>query len=130
MILPRVALSIKQPWAWLIAAGHKDIENRTWRTNFRGQFCIHASKTFDMDGYRYVVMYYPEIDMPHPDSFKTGGIVGMARLVGYVKYSQNPWFTGPFGFILQEQRELEFIPMAGKLRFFPIGKLEVNDDTA
>ncbi len=25
------ALSIKQPWAWLICAGYKDIENREWR---------------------------------------------------------------------------------------------------
>ncbi len=25
------ALSIKQPWAWLICAGYKDIENRSWR---------------------------------------------------------------------------------------------------
>lgn len=37
------ALSIKQPWASLIAHGIKDIENRTWRTNFRGKIYIHAS---------------------------------------------------------------------------------------
>ena len=27
---PTKALSIKQPWAWLICAGYKDIENRDW----------------------------------------------------------------------------------------------------
>ena len=37
------ALSIKQPWASLIAHGVKDIENRTWKTNFRGRIYIHAS---------------------------------------------------------------------------------------
>jgi hypothetical protein len=37
------ALSIKQPWASLIAHGIKDIENRTWKTNFRGRIYIHAS---------------------------------------------------------------------------------------
>jgi len=37
------ALSIKQPWASLIAHGIKDIENRTWRTKFRGKIYIHAS---------------------------------------------------------------------------------------
>ena len=37
------ALSIKQPWASLIANGIKDIENRTWKTNFRGRIYIHAS---------------------------------------------------------------------------------------
>lgn len=37
------ALSIKQPWTSLIANGIKDIENRTWKTNFRGRIYIHAS---------------------------------------------------------------------------------------
>lgn len=37
------SLSIKQPWASLIAHGIKDIENRTWKTNFRGRIYIHAS---------------------------------------------------------------------------------------
>jgi hypothetical protein len=37
------ALSIKQPWASLIAHGIKNIENRTWKTNFRGKIYIHAS---------------------------------------------------------------------------------------
>jgi ASCH domain len=37
------ALSIKQPWASLIAHGIKDIENRTWKTKFRGRIFIHAS---------------------------------------------------------------------------------------
>ena len=37
------AVSIKQPWASLIAHGIKDIENRTWRTHFRGRIYIHAS---------------------------------------------------------------------------------------
>ncbi len=36
-------LSIKQPWASLIAHGIKDIENRTWKTNHRGKIYIHAS---------------------------------------------------------------------------------------
>lgn len=38
------AITIKQPWASLIAAGLKDIENRTWKTNFRGRVLIHAAK--------------------------------------------------------------------------------------
>lgn len=38
------ALSIKQPWAQLIVDGVKDIENRTWKTNFRGRIYVHASK--------------------------------------------------------------------------------------
>ena len=40
------ALSIKQPWASLIALGIKDVENRTWKTNFRGRIYIHASAKY------------------------------------------------------------------------------------
>lgn len=31
------ALSIRQPWAWLILHAGKDIENRVWQTRFRGE---------------------------------------------------------------------------------------------
>ena len=37
------SLSIKQPWASLIAHGIKNIENRTWKTHFRGRIYIHSS---------------------------------------------------------------------------------------
>ncbi len=48
------ALSIKQPWAWAIVNGYKTIENRTWKTKFRGAFLIHASKQFDKKGYEWI----------------------------------------------------------------------------
>ena len=35
-------LSVRQPWAWLIVNGHKDIENREWETNLRGRVWIHT----------------------------------------------------------------------------------------
>ena len=34
---------IRQPWAWLIVHGFKDIENRSWRTRYRGALLIQAS---------------------------------------------------------------------------------------
>lgn len=37
------AISIKQPYASLIAHNIKDIENRTWKTHFRGRVYIHAT---------------------------------------------------------------------------------------
>lgn len=37
------ALSVKQPWAELIARGEKSIETRTWQTNYRGDLLICAS---------------------------------------------------------------------------------------
>jgi hypothetical protein len=37
----------KQPWGSLIVEGVKDIENRTWKTNFRGRVLIHAGSSWD-----------------------------------------------------------------------------------
>ncbi len=39
------ALSIKQPWANMIAAGEKTIETRTWLTDYRGDLLIVSSKS-------------------------------------------------------------------------------------
>lgn len=39
-----IALSVKQPWADLIAQGIKRIEVRTWATRHRGDLLIVASK--------------------------------------------------------------------------------------
>lgn len=41
------ALTIRQPWASLVAHGIKDVENRSWSTRFRGKFLIHSAKVFD-----------------------------------------------------------------------------------
>ena len=40
-------ISIKQPYASLIAYGYKKYEFRTWKTNYRGQIYIHATKNID-----------------------------------------------------------------------------------
>ncbi len=39
------ALSVKQPWANLIAAGEKTVETRTWATDYRGPILIVSSKS-------------------------------------------------------------------------------------
>ncbi len=38
------ALSVKQPWANMIARGEKTIETRTWPTKYRGELLICSSK--------------------------------------------------------------------------------------
>ncbi|PXY31113.1 ASCH domain-containing protein [Prauserella muralis] len=43
----RRALSIRQPWAALILAGHKPVENRTWGTRWRGVLLLHAGQRPD-----------------------------------------------------------------------------------
>src|SRR5262249_45422591 len=76
---PMKALRIRQPWAWLLANGYKDIENRTWNTNFGGAFLIHAGKAFDDAGYAWVKRNFPRIPMPKKEEFQRGGIVGKAK---------------------------------------------------
>lgn len=39
------ALTIRQPWASLIAHGVKTIETRSWSTEYRGPLAIHAGKS-------------------------------------------------------------------------------------
>lgn len=36
------ALVVRQPWAWAIMEGHKSVENRSWRTTYRGPLVIVA----------------------------------------------------------------------------------------
>jgi hypothetical protein len=48
--LEPVALSVRQPWAWAIVSGYKDVENRSWPTNYRGTLFIHAGQRLDRAG--------------------------------------------------------------------------------
>lgn len=127
------ALSIQQPWAWLITHGYKDIENRRWRyaPSYRGQLLIHAGKTFDEEGYWYVKYKFPEIELPgvdmYPADFKkikslydTGGFVAQCRLNDVVYMDDSPWFTGPLGFKIRMPKPIEFIPFKGQLGLFDV----------
>ena len=40
------ALTLRQPWATLVALGVKKIETRSWKTEYRGPLAIHAAKQF------------------------------------------------------------------------------------
>lgn len=120
--LPKVALSIRQPWAWLIVNGHKDIENRTWAAGLRGPFLIHAGQRMALDEYRDAVLIADDqgIELPPFDDLPRGGIVGVAEITGLVSAEEtaSPWFFGPVGFALANARPLPFIPCKGRLGFF------------
>lgn len=127
-----LCLSIRQPWAYLIVQGYKDIENRNWYTNFRGKFLIHAPKTFDEEGYCWLFKQRQNLNISHlpsRSSFYRGGIVGKATLINCVTYLDNKWFFGPYGFVLQNAQPLPFIPMKGKQKFFEIGMQNVENNT-
>lgn len=112
------ALSIQQPWAWLIVNGHKDIENRDWPTKMRGRVYVHAGKKIDKDGLEYIRTNHPNISLPHV--FETGGIVGSVNITGCVTESTDEWFFGEYGFVLSEPQVLSFRPYKGMLGFFEV----------
>jgi hypothetical protein len=119
--IPR-ALSIRQPWAWLIAHGYKDIENRSRRTRFRGRFLIHASATMTRADYAACMIFIASMEgtwrVPAPDLLPRGGIVGEAEILDCVADSKSPWFTGEYGYVLANQKTLPFHPCKGALGFF------------
>ena len=123
------ALSVRQPWAWLIIHGGKDIENRTWPTKFRGQSLIHAAKGMTRHEYETVegdLLCHAgtaAVDLPPYEELARGGIIGSVEVVDCVSASDSAWFAGPYGFVLRSPSPMEFLPFKGQLGFF-----EVPDD--
>lgn len=117
------ALSIRQPWAWLVVNGHKDVENRDWPTNYRGRLVIHTGAKVDEDAVdAYQLAESLGITIPPLSSLPRGGIVGMVELVDTVRESSSPWFTGPVGFALDIPVEWPLSPMPGSLYLFDVDK--------
>ena len=114
------AISIRQPWAALIVAGIKDIENRSWPTQFRGKVLIHAAQKIDKAGIE--MMKKMGLQKPFIDSLLqyTGGVIGEAEIVDCVKKSDSGWWEGPYGFVLKNAKVLKFKPMKGKLGIFEV----------
>jgi hypothetical protein len=123
------ALSIRQPWAWLIVAGHKDIENRSWSTKFRGRVLIHAGKGMTDAEFEEAAVTFAMICPP--DRFQLaemakaprGGIVGVATISDCIPASRraSPWHAeGAFGFQITDARPLPFVPCKGMLGFFDV----------
>ena len=47
-------ITVRQPWAWAIVHGGKDVENRTRNIagSYRGPVAIHAGEAFAMEGFK------------------------------------------------------------------------------
>jgi len=138
------ALSIRQPWAWLIvrpdltnelararaygSGAMKDIENRVWNTRQRGQILIHASASNTFNDYmlaRDFIASSPTlralgIEMPARDELQRGGIIGVADLVDCTRNTNSPWYMGHVGLKLANARPLPFTPFKGSLKFFDV----------
>lgn len=121
------ALSIRQPWAWLIVNGHKHIENRTWPTRFRGPVLIHASKGMSGREYEDAMEFALSVGyrnyFPERHELERGGIVGVADLRACVPPSMrtSPWHVeGSYGFALFDARPVPFTECKGALGFFDV----------
>jgi predicted transcriptional regulator len=122
-------LSLKQPFADLLALGEKTVELRKWKTKFRGKFLIHASKNIDKEACERL-----DIDI---DKLTKGAIIGSAFLYDVKEYKNQEefnkdkqkhfsisrkYFDGyKYGFLVKDARMFkESIPYSGKLRFFNV----------
>lgn len=121
-------LSIRQPWAWLIVQGFKPVENRSWETLWRGPVAIHASQGMTRAEYEECseflwtrpALRHISPALPAPDEFFRGGIVGKANLVACTRAHESPFFTGPFGHVLQGAEPVPFQPCKGALGYFKL----------
>ena len=134
-------LSVRHPWAWLICEGLKDVENRNWKTNYRGTLYIHAGKSFDWDalwwlaqtmtthaaglksvehfGIRFGKSERESVITQHQNEF--GAIVGRVDLIDCGR-SQSVWAQPEvkYHWTVRNVQHIVPIPMRGQLGLFRI----------
>jgi hypothetical protein len=101
------ALSLKQPWANMIASGEKTIETRRWLTDYRGLLLIVSSKT--------------------PNIPPAGCAVALATLVDCRPMTRSDegaarcaLYRGAFAWVLRDIRRLKPFPVRGKLGIYDV----------
>jgi len=120
------ALSIRQPWAWLIVNGSKTVENRSWSTNYRGPLLIHAGKTIDREALKWLI---DNVEEPlTPDELReietVGAVIGQVDLVDCTQCpcdeTDREWHNpGWWAWVLRNPLVLlEPIPAKGRLGLF------------
>jgi hypothetical protein len=98
------ALTICQPYAEMIAAHEKPIENRTWPTSYRGLIAIHAGKSR---------AWLEDGDEAERPDMAFGAVVAVARLVDCVRVEDLPEplrshheANGPWCWVLEDVERL------------------------
>lgn len=119
---PIKCLTVRQPWAsWIFGQVESDklprvknVENRTWATDYRGQLAIHAGKTLDTSAaLRFDLSFF---------SFPMGCVIGVVDLVGIVTGHPSPHAEpGLNHWVLARPRRLvEPVPCKGAQGLFEI----------
>ncbi len=118
-------ITIKQPFATLIAEGLKEYEFRTWRTHYRGDILIHAGKSIDkkaMDRFKHLNLEYPVgciiakatiTDCIYVDDKLRADLTKRDPLVYYGMTHKSDW--DGYGFKLENVSKIDPIPINGKL---------------
>lgn len=119
------ALSIREPYASLIKEGIKKIETRSFRTKYRGELLIHASKGKSEANDEVLSLLEGEMN--------PGCILCKCKLVDCVymdeeyieniKKNHNEYIcgryeVGRYGWVLEDIEVIEPIPAKGQLGFW------------
>lgn len=114
------ALTVRQPWAWLIVNALKDWENRRKCLGGPGRAFIHAGLVDDprIDAIRREMVEQRGIvvpkDLPH------GAIVGAAMFGTWKLRSKSTWCFGP-GYDLSESKAFGYpTPIRGQQGFWRV----------
>lgn len=122
---PSRALAVRQPWAWAIIHGGKNIENRGHVAITKGgmrpvRIAIHASKGMTRDEYVHAYDFMRSIGVvcPPAGALIRGAIIGSVHVVEIVTRSNSPWFFGPRGLVLRDPEACEPRACSGALGYF------------
>lgn len=116
-----ICLSVQQPWAWAIMAGHKGVENRSWLTHYRGLLGIHAGKSREsMDAGTIEFIESQGLSVPRDLPF--GTLLGTVEIHGCLMVEHlkpNPWAFGPYCRLVRNPQLFRTpIPARGSLGLF------------
>lgn len=106
------ALTVLQPWAWLIIHGGKDVENRRWPTEYRGLLAIHAGRSAR-------ALARSGWEPPEGVELEFGKIIGVVELFDVLPLSKmgkkSHWAEGPWCWRLRKPISIEPVACRGQL---------------
>ena len=122
-------LTVRQPYAWAIITGAKDIENRKQKRRYVGRLYIHAALTEVADHVDECVArvgkHLGVSDAAALDEYRRhlghglGAIIGSVHMFGCAVHHESAWFQGPFGYLLRDPEPLtKPVPCKGSPNFF------------
>ncbi len=101
------ALSVKQPWANLIASGQKTIETRLWSTEHRGPLLIVSSRVPKIDPAGYALAIVDLVECrPMIASDESAACCAL--------------YPHAFAWVMRDIRKIEIFPVRGKLGLYEV----------